>query len=105
VLDLAADTCWMSAIFSREDAVGEIDAVEFLRHRIGKLAPNSILSFGGKPKKICRIIGYFYDIKVTDETSDAVLMSAAFNHATRVGGPDQQLQADDEEWGLPRPQP
>ncbi len=84
VLDLAAGTCWMSAIFSREPSVGKIDAVEFSRHRIGKLAPNTILSFGGKPEKIRRIIGSFYDIKSPDETYDAVLMSAAFHHADRV---------------------
>jgi SAM-dependent methyltransferase len=84
VLDLAAGTCWLSAILSREPNVRNIDAVEFSRHRIGKLAPNTILSFKGKPEKIRRIVGSFYDIKSPPNTYDAVFMSAAFHHADRV---------------------
>ena len=81
ILDLAAGTCWTSAILSKYENVEFIDAVEFSHHRIAKLAPITIESLGGDMNKINRIYGSFYDIKREDNYYDFIILSQAYHHA------------------------
>ena len=81
ILDLAAGTCWTSAIVSKYDSVEEIDAVEFSFHRINELAPSTVETLDGNPSKINRILGSFYNIKRENEYYDVIILSQAYHHA------------------------
>lgn len=81
ILDLAAGTCWTSALISKYKTVEEIDSVEFSFHRINDLAPITIESLGGNKTKINRILGSFYDIKRENEYYDVIILSQAYHHA------------------------
>jgi len=81
VLDLAAGTCWTSALLSKKKEVEKVDSVEFSHHRIDKLAPNTIASLDGDSSKINRILGSFYDIKRSDDYYDTIILSQAYHHA------------------------
>lgn len=81
VLDLAAGTCWTSALLSKIEDVAEIDSVEFSYHRISELAPKTINVLNGNKNKINRILGSFYDIKRDDKYYDIIILSQAYHHA------------------------
>jgi len=81
IIDVAAGTCWTSALLSKIKTVSEIDVVEFSYHRISELAKLTIASLGGDLNKINRYLGSFYDIKKPDEHYDIVMLSQAYHHA------------------------
>lgn len=81
ILDMAAGTCWLSAILSQNEKINRIDAVEFSLHRIEKLAPITIEAMNGHSTKINRILGSFYDIHRNAEYYDSIVLSQAFHHA------------------------
>ncbi len=82
VLDVASGVCWTSALLSKVDAIEQVDALEFSWHRIHDLAPRVIENLGGKPEKIQRTFGSFYDIASHHrQYYDLVMMSQAFHHA------------------------
>lgn len=82
VLDVAAGVCWTSAILSRYDCVEQVDALDFSWHRLNDLAPRCCTIMGGRPEKIQRIFGSFYEIgQHREKYYDLVIMSQAFHHA------------------------
>lgn len=83
VVDLAAGIGWTSALFSRLSSIEEVYAVEISRHRIDELFPYAVDMLDGKPEKIKRIIGSFYNLLIQDQAIDIVFMSQAFHHAER----------------------
>lgn len=83
VLDVAAGTCWLSAMLSRLPQVSEVHAVDFSWHRLNDLAPVTIQAMEGDATKIVRCFGSFYDIKRPDGFFDAAVLCSAFHHADR----------------------
>jgi|SRR5450631_1846149 len=83
VADLAAGTGWTSALLSKIDGVAGVHAVEISRHRLERLFPHSVSMFEGRPEKIRRYLGSFYDLKLPDRSIDVVFLSQAFHHADR----------------------
>lgn len=81
VLDLAAGTCWTSAVLSKQPNVESVDAVEFSLHRIRDLAEATVSVMDGNSSIVNRIYGSFYDIKRADGYYDYILLSQAFHHA------------------------
>jgi len=88
VLDIAAGTCWTSALISREDDITYVDASDISLHRIKELAPEVFQVLNANTHKINRIIGSFYDIKREDAYYDCIIMAQAFHHAK---SPDKLL--------------
>lgn len=81
VLDVAAGTCWTSALLSQKENISSIDSLDFSYHRINDLAPKTIMSLDGNLNKINRILGSFYDIKREDNYYDVIVLSQAYHHA------------------------
>lgn len=83
VADLAAGIGWTSALISRIASVAEVHAVEISRHRLERLFPHAVSMFSGRPEKIRRYLGSFYDMKLRAQSMDVVFLSHAFHHADR----------------------
>lgn len=83
IADLAAGIGWTSALLSKIAKVAEVHAVEISAHRLERLFPHSVAMFDGRPEKISRYLGSFYDIKLPDRSMDIVFLSQAFHHADR----------------------
>lgn len=79
--DLAAGTCWASAILSKLPEVAEIQAVDYSENRILRLAAKTIAALDGIPSKIRPRVGSFYDTGIGSAELDFCLLSQAFHHA------------------------
>ena len=84
VLDLAAGTCWTSAIVSKISDVHEVIAVDISRHRLEIIAPLVFEQFNANAEKITRVLGSFNEIKMGDNSVDCVILMEAFHHAFDV---------------------
>jgi len=87
-VDVAAGVCWTSALLSKIESVERIYAVEISKHRVLKIAPRVFDLFNANTKKIKRVIGNFYNMKLGDASIDFCFMSQAFHHADN---PDKLL--------------
>jgi SAM-dependent methyltransferase len=83
IADLAAGIGWTSALLSKMEAVSEVHSVEMSVHRLERLFPHSITMFDGRPEKIHRYLGSFYDLKLPAHSMDVIFLSQAFHHANR----------------------
>jgi ubiquinone/menaquinone biosynthesis C-methylase UbiE len=83
IADLAAGIGWTSALLSKLDNVAAVHAVEISHHRLERLFPHCVRMFAGRPEKIHRYLGSFYDLKLPDRSMDVVFLSQAFHHAER----------------------
>lgn len=81
VADLAAGIGWTSALFSKLDKINMVHAVEISKHRLVELFPHAVKMFDGKPQKIKRYIGSFYELGLPNESMDIVFLSQAFHHS------------------------
>jgi ubiquinone/menaquinone biosynthesis C-methylase UbiE len=84
VLDLAAGTCWTSAIASKISGVQKVIAVDISRHRLEIIAPLVFEQCKADTEKITRVLGSFYEIKMSDNSVDCVILMEAFHHAFDV---------------------
>ena len=82
VADLAAGIGWTSSLLSRLRNVASVHAVDISRHRLELLFPQAIHMFEGDAAKLKRHLGSFYDLGFASDSMDAVLLSAAFHHAS-----------------------
>lgn len=80
-IDLAAGTCWATALLSKIEAVERIYALDISKHRLLKTAPIVFNHFAAKEEKIIRVVGDFLNIKLLDNSLDFCFMSSAFHHA------------------------
>lgn len=80
-VDVAAGVCWTTALLSRLERLERIYALEISKHRLLKIAPAVFGLFDADQRKITRVMGSFYDIKLPDKTVDFCFMSQAFHHA------------------------
>lgn len=81
VLDLAAGTCWTSAIVSKMPSVQRVIAVDISRHRLDIIAPIVFEQYKADIKKITRVRGSFDRIKMEANSVDCVILVEAFHHA------------------------
>lgn len=79
--DLAAGTCWASALLSRLPAVQCIHAIDYSEHRIRKLADQTIAAMDGDARKIVRRVGSFYETGLESASLDFCLLAQALHHA------------------------
>jgi ubiquinone/menaquinone biosynthesis C-methylase UbiE len=84
VLDLAAGTCWTSAIASKISGVQKVISVDISRHRLEIIAPLVFEQCKADTEKITRVLGSFYEIKMGDNSVDCVILMEAFHHAFDV---------------------
>lgn len=83
IADLAAGTGWTSALLSKVERVSEVHAVDISSHRLERLFPHSVKMLEGRPDKIRRYLGSFYDLRLPAQSMDVVFLSQAFHHADR----------------------
>jgi ubiquinone/menaquinone biosynthesis C-methylase UbiE len=83
IADLAAGIGWTTALLSKVDNVAEVHAVEISTHRLERLFPHSVAMFNGRPEKISRYLGSFYDLRLSNESMDVIFLSQALHHADR----------------------
>jgi ubiquinone/menaquinone biosynthesis C-methylase UbiE len=81
VADLAAGIGWTSSLLSRLENVAAVHALDISRHRLELLFPQAVRMFAGRPPKLRRKLGSFYDLRFADESLDVVFVSSAFHHA------------------------
>lgn len=81
VLDLAAGTCWTSAIISKMSSVQRVIAVDISRHRLEIIAPIVFEQYKADIGKITRVLGSFDRIKMEANSVDGVILVEAFHHA------------------------
>lgn len=81
VVDLAAGTCWLSAILSNISSISFVHAVDISRHRLELLAPKTFQLLRGDYTKLKRYLGSFYDLKFGNSSIDYLFLSQAFHHA------------------------
>ena len=84
VLDLAAGTCWTSAIASKISGVQKVIAVDISMHRLEIIAPLVFGQCKADTEKITRVLGSFYEIKMGNNSVDCVILMEAFHHAFDV---------------------
>jgi len=81
VLDFGCGTGWLSAILSKYDAVGSIDALDSDFGNLREMLPAIIHRLEGNPAKIRPIRGLFCPLLVPDRHYDLIVASSAIHHA------------------------
>ena len=84
VLDLAAGTCWTSAIVSKMRNVQKVLAIDISRHRLETIAPIVFKQYEADIKKITRVLGSFDRLKMEASSVDCIILVEAFHHAYNV---------------------
>lgn len=79
VLDLAAGTCWTSAIISKLPKVRRVVAVDISRHRLEIIAPMVFEQYKADTRKITRVLGSFLNIKMEPSSVDFVTLIMGFH--------------------------
>lgn len=80
-IDLGAGVGWTSALLSRVPEVLSVHAVDFSRHRIDEIAPLVFRAMLADERKIVRVLGSFYEVKLPESSLDFCFFSQAFHHA------------------------
>ncbi|HEX6713078.1 MAG TPA: class I SAM-dependent methyltransferase [Thermoleophilaceae bacterium] len=81
IVELGAGSCWLAAELARRPAVERVVAVEFSRHRLERLAPETLANIGAGAAKVERRLADFYRHGLDAGLADLVFTDAAFHHA------------------------
>lgn len=80
-LDVAAGNCWASSYIFQSGNVEKLLCVEYSKHRILKIAPKVLEHYNIPKEKIVLILGNFYNLQLSDQSIDFVVLSQSLHHA------------------------
>lgn len=81
VIDLAAGTCWTTALLSRLDPVNEVVALDLSRHFLTTVGARLIRLLDGHVSKITFAVSSFNRLPFDDESFDCAFLVAAIHHS------------------------
>ena len=78
--DLGCGVFWTAPLLLQQ-GIDKVYGVEYSKHRLLKIGPRVLDHYAIPPDKVVLCLGSFYDLQLSDQQLDFVVLAEAFHHA------------------------
>lgn len=82
-LDLAAGNLWSVPQLLSSELVDKMYCLEYSKHRLTEIGPVVLEHYNIPKDKVVLVYGSFYELKLSDNSVDFILLAQAFHHADK----------------------
>lgn len=80
-IDLAAGCLWAVPVLFESPGISHLHCLEYSEHRLLMLGPRVLSHYGISRDRVTLVYGSFYELQLTSQSLDFVLLASAFHHA------------------------
>lgn len=84
VIEIGAGTAWCSSLLSKKKGVQKVLAIEFDIFSIEHIMPKVFKALDADENKIQRVLGFYDDIKLEDNSIDYIFSMGALHHSQNL---------------------